>query len=63
MSSVRQLIFLLPTCARPAEAMSYEELLTQFRKVEKLSADKKKVVKELLDAFIFKNDLQKQLSS
>jgi hypothetical protein len=29
--------------------------------VEGLPANKKKLVKEFLDAFIFKNDLQKQL--
>lgn len=48
---------------KSAEAISDEELLSQFRKVEKLPADKKKLVKEFLDAFIFKADLQKQLSS
>ena len=45
------------------EAISDEELLSQFRKVEKLPADKKKLVKEFLDAFIFKADLQKQLAN
>ena len=45
------------------EAISDEELLSQFRKVEKLPADKKKLVKEFLDAFIFKADLRKQLAS
>lgn len=45
------------------EAISDEELLIQFRKVEKLPEDKKKLVKEFLDAFIFKADLQKQLAS
>ncbi len=47
---------------KSAEAISDEELLSQFRKVEKLPADKKKLVKEFLDAFIFKADLQKQLA-
>ena len=47
---------------KSAEAISDEELLSQFRKVEKLPNDKKKIVKELLDAFIFKADLQKQLA-
>jgi len=32
-----------------------------LRKIEKLPNDKKKIVKELIDAFIFKADLQKQL--
>lgn len=43
------------------DAITDEELLGQFRKVEGLPANKKKLVKEFLDAFIFKNDLQKQL--
>jgi transcriptional regulator with XRE-family HTH domain len=47
---------------KSADAISDEELLLQFRKIEKLPADKKKIVKELLDAFIFKADLQKQLA-
>lgn len=47
---------------KSAEAISDEELLSQFRKIEKLPSDKKKIVKELLDAFIFKADLQKQLA-
>jgi transcriptional regulator with XRE-family HTH domain len=47
---------------KSAEAISDEELLTQFRKIEKLPTDKKKIIKELLDAFIFKADLQKQLA-
>ena len=48
---------------KSAEAISDEELLMQFRKIEKLPADKKQLVKEFLDAFIFKSDLQKQLAS
>ena len=48
---------------KSADAISDEELLIQFRRVEKLPADKKKLVKEFLDAFIFKADLQKQLAS
>jgi hypothetical protein len=35
----------------------------QFHKIEKLPTDKKKIVKELLETFIFKADLQKQLSA
>jgi transcriptional regulator with XRE-family HTH domain len=46
---------------KSAEAITDEELLIQFRKVEQLPTNKKKLVKEFLDAFIFKNDLQKQL--
>lgn len=37
------------------------ELLLQFKKVEQLPNDKKKLVKEFLDAFIFKANVQ-QLS-
>ncbi|MCE2973790.1 MAG: helix-turn-helix domain-containing protein [Sediminibacterium sp.] len=46
---------------KSAEALKDEELLIQFHKIEKLPSDKKKIVKELIDAFIFKADLQKQL--
>ena len=46
---------------KSAEAIEDEELLMQFHKIEKLPTDKKKIVKELLEAFIFKADLQKQL--
>ena len=46
-----------------AEALEDEELLMQFHKIEKLPADKKKIIKELIDAFIFKADLQKQLQA
>jgi transcriptional regulator with XRE-family HTH domain len=48
---------------KTADAISDEELLSQFRKIEQLPANKKKLVKEFLDAFIFKSDLQKQLAS
>ena len=48
---------------KSADAISDEELLSQFRKVERLPADKKKLVKEFLDSFIFKAELQKQLAS
>ena len=65
---------MIPTAARDyllngtandksADAITDEELLIQFRKVEQLPTNKKKLVKEFLDAFIFKNDLQKQLST
>lgn len=47
---------------KSADAIEDEELLLQFRKIEKLPSDKKKIVKELIDAFIFKADLQKQLT-
>ena len=48
---------------KSADVISDEELLSQFRKIEQLPTDKKKLVKEFLDAFIFKADLQKQLAS
>ena len=48
---------------KTADAISDEELLLQFRKIEQLPANKKKLVKEFLDVFIFKSDLQKQLAS
>ena len=38
------------------------ELLLQFEKIEKLSDNKKHLVKEFLDAFILKSNLQQQLS-
>ena len=48
---------------KSADAINDEELLLQFRKVEQLPIEKKKLVKEFLDAFIFKSDLQKQLAN
>ena len=45
------------------ETIEDEELLTQFWKFEKLPVEKKKIVKELLEAFISKADLQKQLAN
>ena len=38
-----------------------DELLMQFKKVEQLPNDKKKLVKEFLDAFIFNASVQQQL--
>jgi hypothetical protein len=38
------------------------ELLPQFEKIEKLPDDKKHLVKEFLDAFILKSNLQQQLT-
>jgi transcriptional regulator with XRE-family HTH domain len=40
-----------------------EELLLQFKKVEKLPENKKELVKEFLDAFLFKSSIQNQLAS
>jgi transcriptional regulator with XRE-family HTH domain len=47
---------------KSADAITDEELLSQFRKVEGLPTQKKKLVKEFPDAFLFKADLQKQLT-
>jgi transcriptional regulator with XRE-family HTH domain len=44
------------------ETLIDKELLNQFKSIEKLSDDKKHIVKELIDAFIFKSNLQKQLA-
>ena len=41
--------------------ISDHELLMQFKKVEKLPEEKKRLVKEFLDAFLFKDNVQKQL--
>jgi transcriptional regulator with XRE-family HTH domain len=38
-----------------------DELLMLFKKVEQLPNDKKKLVKEFLDAFVFKASVHKQL--
>ena len=38
------------------------ELLLQFEKIEKLPEAKKQLVKEFLDAFILKSNLQQQLT-
>ena len=37
------------------------ELLIMFKKVEKLPADKKRLVKEFLGSFLFKDNIQQQL--
>jgi transcriptional regulator with XRE-family HTH domain len=42
-------------------AIKDDELLIQFKKVEQLPNDKKKLIKEFLDAFLFKDSVQQQL--
>jgi len=42
--------------------ISDNELLIQFKKIEKLPEDKKRIVKELIDAFLFKDNIQNQLA-
>lgn len=45
-----------------AEAtLTDRELLNQFQRVEQLPQDKKNIVKELLDSFLLKCDLQKRM--
>ena len=43
--------------------ISDKELLTLFKKVSALSTERKKVVKEFLEAFVFKSDVQERLAS
>jgi len=46
-----------------AEAsLSDRELLNQFQRVEQLPQDKKAIVKELLESFLLKCDLQKRMA-
>ena len=42
--------------------ISDNELLIQFKKVDKLPMEKKKLVQEFLDAFLFKDSIQRQLA-
>ncbi len=44
-------------------SISDKELLQQFRQVEKLPPAKKRLIKEFLDAFLLKNELQQKLAS
>ena len=45
-----------------AEGISDKELMTQFKRIAKLPKEKKAIVKELLDAFLLKNDLKEKLA-
>lgn len=38
-----------------------KELIALFKRVEELPKDKKKIVKELIDAFLFKTEMQEKL--
>ncbi len=40
-----------------------QELLHQFRKIEKMPDDRKRLLKEVIDAFLLKSDLQQKLAS
>lgn len=48
----------LPMNEQASERLHDQELLTQFRKVVQLPNHQKVIVKELLDAFLLKNDIQ-----
>ncbi len=43
-------------------AISDKELLSQFQKVSQMPNDRKIIVKELIDAFLIKNDLQQKFA-
>ncbi len=43
-------------------SISDQELLSQFKKVENMPEKSKRLVKEILDAFILKTDLQQKLA-
>jgi transcriptional regulator with XRE-family HTH domain len=45
-----------------AEGISDKELMTQFKRIAKLPKEKKAIIKELLDAFLLKNDLKEKLA-
>lgn len=47
---------------KAADSISDLELLNQFKKVEKFPNDRKKLVKEFLNAFILTQGLQEQLA-
>ena len=44
------------------DTLQDKELLNQFKTIEGFSNERKKIIKELLDAFILKNNLQQQLA-
>ena len=44
-------------------SLNDNDLLNQFRSVEKLPEDKKRLVKEFLEAFLFKYNIQQQFVS
>jgi transcriptional regulator with XRE-family HTH domain len=45
------------------QSLQDNDLLMQFRKVEKLNDDDKSTVKKLLEAFLFKSNIQQQLTA
>lgn len=42
-------------------ALKDSELLNQFKAVERLPADKQRIVKDLIDAYLFRTQIQQQL--
>ena len=50
------------TDEQAAGALHDLELLRQFKKIEQLPSEKKAVVKELLDAFLLKYDIQQKFA-
>ncbi len=51
------------TKEQASNTLEDKDLLKQFRKVEQLPSDKKNIVKELLDAFLLKCDIQQKYAS
>lgn len=43
-------------------SLSDQELLFQFKRIENMPEDRKRLLKEILDAFILKTDLQQKLA-
>ena len=43
-------------------SLSDQELLSQFKRIESMPEGRKKLLKEILDAFILKTDLQQKLA-
>ena len=45
-----------------ADGIGDKELISQFKKITQLPTDQKRIVKELIDAFILKSELQQKLA-
>jgi transcriptional regulator with XRE-family HTH domain len=45
------------------ETITDKELLAQFKRLEGLPNERKRIVKELIEAFLFKSELQQKLAS
>lgn len=45
-----------------ADGLSDKEFLSQFKRIIQLPTDKKVILKELIDAFLIKNDIQQKLA-